>query len=88
MTRFEKDLLQDITRQILIGHQFAQMLIHIIRIHMDNFAGFVGGFQRNNLKQTLHNRIQTPGADIFGGFIYLPCDFSNPSDTGLCEREL
>ncbi len=86
--RARSHALQDKTRQILIIGQLLELGMHIFGVDENGFAlPFVGG-EGDLVEQFFHDGMQTPGANIFGGYVDMSGHFGDGANGFAGEGEI
>src|SRR5207249_7341452 len=60
---------QDVPRQVLVAGDVGEPLLHVLGVDDLLLAGHVGRVERDLLEQLLHDRVQTPGADVLRALV-------------------
>src|ERR1035438_9894612 len=65
--------LEYVPRQILILHNLAQHLLHILRVDFELLPFFLRRLKADLVEHPFHNRMQSPRPNIFRTFVYPEC---------------
>src|SRR5438093_465792 len=68
---------QDVPRQVLVAGDVGEPLLHVLGVDDLLLAGHVGRVERDLLEQLLHDRVQTPGADVLRALVDLHRDLGD-----------
>ena len=83
--------LQDITGQVFVLRQFAQVAVDVIGVDQDRLfvvgAGQITGAERHLFKQALEQGVQATGTDVFGFLVDLPGDLGDTLDAVRLELD-
>src|SRR5436190_24333421 len=80
--------LQDVARQILVLHNFAQHLLHIGGVYDELLTFFLRRVEADFVKDAFHERVQTACADVLGAFVYAKSKAGNFVERLWCELQL
>ncbi len=81
-------LLQNVARKIFVLRKLHQVCVNIGAIDRDRFTVFVRGLKRHGFQQPLHNRMQTPRADVLSAFVNFESNLSETTNTVIAELEI
>ena len=73
-------VLKDVTAQINVLNQVAEVIIDIVCIDGNRCTAIVRRFKRRRFQQALHDGMQASRTDVLGTFIDLPGHFGNSLD--------